>query len=131
MSELKAVTDITISDRLSTQLQYEVKIKELVEKLQKTEAELEKFKSEISVISNPNNGSHEVRVELNGQVSSVVITNKELDYYLESTAPVQDLINDVLDIVVKPYRKVLTAEIVDQISAIVKNRMIAQKGRTL
>lgn len=131
MSELKAATDITISDRLSTQLRQEVKIKELTEKLQATEAELEKFKSTISVISNPNSSIHTVSVELNGMVKQVDIGPKELDYYLEGTEPVSALINDVLDIVVQPYRTVVANEIVDQVSAIVKNRMIAQRGRAL
>ena len=131
MSELKSATDITISDRLTTQLHNEVKIRELSEKLQKTEAELLKFKSAIEIVSNPNNSTHEVKVELNGMVSSVVITDKELDYYLESTEPVQALVNDLIDILTKPYRKVVSNEITDSIAAIVKNRMIAQKGRSL
>lgn len=131
MSELKTATDFTISDRLTTQLHNEVKFRELSEKLQNTEAELLKFKSTIDIVSNPDNGSHEVRLELNGKVSSVVITNKELDYYLENTDPVQALITDLLDILVNPYRLVVTGEIASTISAIVTNRQIAQRGRAL
>ena len=131
MSELKAATDITISDRLSTQLQTEVKIKELTEKLQKTEAELEKYKSIIQLTSNPNTHVHEVSVEINGKVKKVSISNKELDYYLEGSSPVQAMLSDILDILVQPYREVVANELVGQISAIVKNRMIAVKGRAL
>lgn len=131
MSELKSATDITISDRLSTQLRQEVKIKELTEKLQATEAELEKYKSTISVISDPNSGIHTISVELNNTVKQVSIGPKELDYYIEGTEPVTALINDVLDIIVQPYRTVVSNEIIDQVSAIVKNRIIAQRGRAL
>lgn len=131
MSELKAVTDITISDRLSTQLQYEIKLKELTEKLQKTEAELEKFKSIISINSDPNNHTHYVSVEINGKVKKIEFSNRELDYYIEGTEPVSALISDMLDVLTVPYREVISAEIVDTIAAIVKNRIIAQRGRAL
>ena len=130
MAELRA-TDITIADRLSTQLQLELKIKELSEKLQKTEAELQKFKTEVIVESDPNTGVHRVALEINGRVKEAKFTPAAVDHYLLSSEPVNAIITDVLDLVVIPYREVITNEIRGKIAAIVKNRMIENKGSAL
>lgn len=130
-SELKVATDITIADRLSTQLKLEMQIKELAEKLASTEAELKKHKSYITVETDPTTNKTEVTVELHGKVKKVTIGQKEIDYYLTSSEPVGNMINDILDILVDPYRQVFTDIIVEDISAIVINRMIEKQGRAL
>jgi len=128
---LKVATDITIADRLSTQLKLELQIKELSEKLAETEAELKKHKSNIVVVTNPNTHETEVSVELNGKVKKVNFKPNDIDYYLSSSEPVAHLMNDMLDILVEPYRQVFTDVIVEDIAAIVKNRMIQKQGRAL
>jgi hypothetical protein len=130
MAELRA-TDITIADRLSTQLQLELKIKELSEKLQRTEAELEKFKTTIVVETDPNAKLHRVALEINGRVKEAKFTAQAVDHYLLNSEPVDAIITDILDLVVIPYREVVANEIREKIAAIVKNRMIENKGSAL
>lgn len=130
MAELRA-TDITIADRLSTQLQLEIKIKELTEKLQKTEAELEKFKTTIVVETDPISRLNRVALEINGKVKEAKFTPEAVDHYLHNSEPVDAIITDILDLVVGPYREVVANEIREKIAAIVKNRLIENKGSAL
>lgn len=129
-TELKAVTDITISDRLSTQLQYEVKIKELIEKLQKVEAELVKHRSIFYINVDPNNGKATISVELNNKVKKVEFFPHEVDDYLKSSDPVGAILNDIFDIVSQPYREVVNDTFRESIQAIVNNRK-SLNGKTL
>lgn len=131
MAELKDKIDITMSDRLSTQLQLELKIKELTEKLQKVEAELEKFKTIIEISSNPVSKVHTIAVSVNSKVKIVAITDELVEQYLDNSEPVAELVSDILDIVTHPYREVLANELVGPISAIVRNRMITVNGSAL
>ena len=130
MSELKAITDFTIADRLSTQLQYEVKIKELVERLQKVEAELVKHKSIFKIDVDPNSGVIDLSVELNGKVKQLKVAPSQIDEYLGNSDPTGAILRDIIDILVQPYREVMYQTYVETIQAVVKNRksLVNRKG---
>lgn len=130
MAELRAA-DITIADRLSTQLQLELRIKELSEKLQATEAELEKFKTTIIAETDPNTQVNRISLEVNGKVKEVKFGQADVDHYLSASEPVNAIITDVLNVVVNPYREVIANELREFIAAIVRNRLAQKKGPAL
>jgi hypothetical protein len=120
---LEKVMDITIADRTATQLQNEIKIKELQERVRFLEEELKKHKSEIEVISDPMAELHTVTISVNGVTKIVDMTDITVDSYLATSDPVQSIVSDLIYTLTIPYIDMVKAELTPKISRIVKNRI--------
>ena len=128
---LKDAVDITISDRLSTQLRLETTIKELSERLLKVEAELKKQKSTVSVVTDPTTQETTISLELGGVVKNVKFAKKDVDQYLASSNAVDSLVGDILDIITVTYRSVISEQIKSNVAAIIRSRTIELQGSSL
>lgn len=125
-------SDFTISDRLSTQLQNEIKIKELSEKIALLEAELKKYKNEIQIVPVFEINGFHATIEINGKVKVVPVSHDLImDYINRESYPAQSLCNDIADILIGPFKEVLINEINQGVSAFVQNKAFLNKGSSL
>ena len=126
----KAV-DITIADRMASQMKIELQINELRKRVLELEQELLKNKTEVRVESNPTTLRHTITVELNQKVKTVSFGVEELDYYLSGTNSLQDFISDALDHLTVPYREIIACQISPVLSNIFMQRQIEKRGSAL
>jgi hypothetical protein len=125
-------SDFTISDRLSTQLQYEIKIKELTEKIFTLEAELKKYKTGIQITPVQEINGFYATIEINGKVKTVPVSQDDIMNYIQKESfPTQALCNDIANFLIGPFKEVVISEIRDDVAAFVNNKMSLNKGSSL
>ena len=131
MANLKTVTDITISDRLSTKLKHELTISEITERALRLEQELNKYKTVVDSTIDGNAGKYAIEVAVNGAIKVVEFANADVEHYLGSSNAAHQLTVEALDVLIDPYRQMLYAELLKIIGPIVANYKDVKAGRKL
>lgn len=138
---LQTVIDHTISDRLTTQVNYESTIQSLKNEIQRLRKILGEHYTEVSISSDGLAGKYSFSIQINGVNKTIQITNVELDYFLTSSAKNNDpgyvswaatqMTNEIAEALSEPYTAMIAKKLKSEVESIIRNRITEQQGSKL
>lgn len=138
---LQTVIDHTISDRLTTQVNYESTIQSLKNEIQRLRKILGEHYTEVAISSDGLAGKYSFSVQINGVSKTIQITNAELDYFLTSSTKNNDpghaaqvatqITNELSDALSEPYTTMIAKKLKGELESIIRNRIAEQQGSKL
>lgn len=122
--------DITMSDRLSTEVKTRILIDNLKAQVELLEEELKQHKTELAVVSDPDHGHHDLKIKAaNGVTKTVTVNNESLSYYAGQGNPTEALITDALEVLAKPYHDMIRAALRPKVQKIFENFVQSHKSQ--